>query len=203
MAGEQVLVKSNECMIPYFGRHSAKQFIHGKPFRYGFKIWAMCTADGSGVCFEPYCGRSTLIKDRGLGQGPNVVLDLVEKTDLLPGTELFFNSIFTSFPLLEQLSDKQLAGTGTVRQNRLHKVPIMTSKEMDKKDHKRGSTDIVYKDDIVLVNWKDNKPVHVASNKFGAAALNTYRRWSRAEYKALHVIFLKLFSFIFNFPNPE
>ena len=25
-------------MIPYFGNHSSKQYIHGKPIRYGFKV---------------------------------------------------------------------------------------------------------------------------------------------------------------------
>jgi hypothetical protein len=28
----------DEIMIPYFGRHSSKQFICGKPIRYGFKV---------------------------------------------------------------------------------------------------------------------------------------------------------------------
>jgi hypothetical protein len=28
----------DEIMIPYFGRHSSKQFIHGKPIRYGYKV---------------------------------------------------------------------------------------------------------------------------------------------------------------------
>lgn len=45
---------------------------------------------------------------------------------------------------------------------------------MDKKDHGRGSTDIVFKDDNVLVIWNDNKTVHVASNKFGADALGYF-----------------------------
>lgn len=29
----------DEAMVPYFGRHSCKQFIHGKPIRYGYKLW--------------------------------------------------------------------------------------------------------------------------------------------------------------------
>ena len=29
----------DESMIPYFGRHGAKQFIRGKPIRFGFKVW--------------------------------------------------------------------------------------------------------------------------------------------------------------------
>jgi hypothetical protein len=108
----------DEVMIPYFGRHSSKQFIHGKPIRYGYKVWALCTSDGSGVWFEPYCGRDTRVEDRGLGQGPNIVLELVEKASLLLGSMLFFDNLFTSFPLLERLSELNIAGTGTVRQNR-------------------------------------------------------------------------------------
>jgi DNA excision repair protein ERCC-6 len=28
----------DEVMIPYFGRHGSKQYIHGKPIRYGYKV---------------------------------------------------------------------------------------------------------------------------------------------------------------------
>ena len=57
----------DECMIPYYGRHSSKQYIRGKPIRYGYKVWSLCTSDGSGVWFEPYCGRDTCIDDQDLG----------------------------------------------------------------------------------------------------------------------------------------
>jgi hypothetical protein len=69
----------DETMIPYYGRHSTKQFIHGKPIRFGYKVWSLCTSDGCGIHFEPYCGVDTNVTDAGLGQGPNVVLDLAEK----------------------------------------------------------------------------------------------------------------------------
>jgi len=32
----------DKAMIPYFGRHFAKQFIRGKPIRFGFKTWLPC-----------------------------------------------------------------------------------------------------------------------------------------------------------------
>ena len=108
----------DECMIPYFGRHSAKQFIHGKPVRYGFKVWSLCTTGGAGVTFEPYCGNSTNITDAGLGQGPNVVLDLVEKSSLTKGSLVYMDNLFTSFPLLDRMSGMGLGATGTLRQNR-------------------------------------------------------------------------------------
>jgi len=28
----------DECMIPYFGKHGSKQFIYGKPVRFGYKV---------------------------------------------------------------------------------------------------------------------------------------------------------------------
>ncbi|KAK9729882.1 Transposase IS4 [Popillia japonica] len=37
----------DEQMVPYFGRHSAKMFIRGKPVRFGFKIWCL-TLDEKG-----------------------------------------------------------------------------------------------------------------------------------------------------------
>lgn len=32
----------DESMIPYYGHHSTKQYIHGKPIRFGFKNWSLC-----------------------------------------------------------------------------------------------------------------------------------------------------------------
>ncbi len=172
----------DEVMIPYYGRHSSKQYIHGKPVKYGFKVWAICTSDGSGVWFEPYCGRHTLIQDGGFGQGPNVVLDLVQKVGLLPGSQVFFDNLFTSFPLLRQLSEMGLAGTGTVRQNRLKKVTLIpTKKEMGKKTLERGYSKAVYKEDQVLVAWKDSKGVFVASNKHSAESSTTCKRFCRTK----------------------
>ncbi|XP_068240225.1 piggyBac transposable element-derived protein 3-like [Palaemon carinicauda] len=63
----------DEIMIPYCGKHGVKQFIRGKPVRFGFKVWVACTSDGSLLYFEPYCGSDTKIPDIGLGEGPNVV----------------------------------------------------------------------------------------------------------------------------------
>jgi len=76
-------------------------------------------------------------------------LDLVEKVQLSRGTEFFFDNLFTSFPLLEKLSEKVIGGTGTVRQNRLHKTLILSKKDMEKKLLVRGHMDLVYKNDQV------------------------------------------------------
>nr|CAI5827507.1 unnamed protein product [Callosobruchus analis] len=36
----------DEQIVPYFGRHSCKMFIKGKPVRFGFKLWCLCSSDG-------------------------------------------------------------------------------------------------------------------------------------------------------------
>jgi hypothetical protein len=140
------------------------------------------------VYFEPYCGRWTNITDAGLGQGPNVVLDLVQKVGLQPGTEVFFDNLFTSFPLLDKLSQMGVAGTGTVRQNRLQKVPIPSKKDMLKKTVERGYQETLFKGDQVLASWKDNQPVYVASNKYTAERATTVGRFCRTSRQRLQVI---------------
>jgi len=177
----------DEMMVPYFGRHSSKQFIRGKPIRYGFKIWSLCTSTGAGVWYEPYCGRDTKIVDEGLGQGPNVVVDLVSKAQLMEGSEVFMDNLFTSFPLLTKLSEMGIAGTGTVRQNRLNKVPIIKKKELEKKKTSRGSSHTVFRNDQVLVAWKDNKGVYMASNKHGADVSQTCKRFCREKRVSIQV----------------
>jgi hypothetical protein len=137
------------------------------------------------MLFEPYCGADTNISDAGLGQGPNVVLDLCEKANLAPGSEVYFDNLFTSFPLLDKLSEKQIAGTGTVRQNRLVKVPIISKKDLEKKE--RGDSAVVFRGDQVLVGWRDNKGVYMASNKFSGESSSTCLRYSKKDRKKIPV----------------
>lgn len=40
------IISVDEQMVPYFGLHSAKMFIKGKPIRFGFKNWVMATKTG-------------------------------------------------------------------------------------------------------------------------------------------------------------
>jgi hypothetical protein len=83
--------------------------------------------------------------------------DSVLQARLCPGSSVYFDNLFTSFPLLDKLSEMRIAGTGTVRQNRLNRVPVVTKKELEKKAVSRGHSDVVYRNDQVLLGWKDNK----------------------------------------------
>ena len=36
----------DESTVPYFEKHEAKQYIHGKNIKFGFKLWVMATLLG-------------------------------------------------------------------------------------------------------------------------------------------------------------
>lgn len=52
-------ISIDESMVKYFGRHGAKQHIHNKPIRFGFKVWSLCTRLGYLIQAEHYQGAST------------------------------------------------------------------------------------------------------------------------------------------------
>ena len=54
-------------MIPYFGNHSFKIFIRGKPIRFGYKKWIFASSCDYPLKFETYVGASEMRRDQLLG----------------------------------------------------------------------------------------------------------------------------------------
>jgi hypothetical protein len=156
-------VSVDEGIIKYFGPHPLKQYMKGKPHRFGYKVWILATAEGELLACQPYGGASTNIKDFGLGQGPNVVLGLSTQYKLLPGTKVYVDNLFTSMDLLDHMGDRQWGVTGTLRQNRIIGIPLPGKKEATR-NMKRGEAEAVYSSDSTVIVWKDNQPVYMASN---------------------------------------
>lgn len=128
----------DESMVPYFGRHGTKQFIKGKPIRWGYKFWAGTTKTGYVEWFEPYQGSTTIIADeyKELGLGASVILQFSHVLqERFPNTpfHLYFDNFFTTLALLEKLTDMGLKGTGTIRENRLGKECTLTHSSILKK----------------------------------------------------------------------
>jgi len=80
-------------MVPYYGRHSAKQFVRGKPIRFGFKAWSLNTPLGYCVQMDPYQGDG--ITDTQLGLGGSVVVKLI---NALPSDNyaLYFDNLYST-----------------------------------------------------------------------------------------------------------
>ena len=67
----------DEMIVKYYGRHGQKQFIRGKPIRFGYKLWALCGVSGYCYNFDLYTGKFIAKNDReDLALGSRVVLDM-------------------------------------------------------------------------------------------------------------------------------
>ena len=144
----------DESMVPYYGRQSAKQFILGKPIRFGYKMWVLTTALRYVVQFELY-------QYEGLGMGGSVVMDLISELHEEVGNSfhLTFDNLVTSLKLVDCLTAKQIACTGTIHANRV---------ENEMKKLPRGSFDHATDDKsrLVVVRWNDNTIVNAASCEY-------------------------------------
>lgn len=183
----------DESMIPYYGRHYAKQYIRGKPIRFGFKNWALCTSNGYMVAFDIYTGKSN--KEKTFGIGGDTVVHLIEAAEIQgnQGYKLYFDNYFSSTSLFYHLTERGIAAAGTIQDGRTKKCPLKTKAEMEKQE--RGAYD--YRTDsenkMCLVRWKDNKVVTCATN-FIPLSEGKCRRWSREEKSKIHVCQPEIFS---------
>ena len=105
----------HESIIPYYGKHGTKQFIRGKLIRFGFKLWSITSSEGYFLHAEPFCGVDTDLPDTGLGQGADVVLGLIEKCKVKAGSNVTFDNLFTSLPLLDELTELGIGALGTLQ----------------------------------------------------------------------------------------
>ena len=158
------LVSIDESMVPYFGRHSAKMFIKGKPIRFGYKIWCICGNDGFPY-MKVYQGKEDNSESLPLGtRVVNDLLDVIISKSDITCHELYFDNFFTSYKLLCELSDKGVKATGTVRETRIANATkkIISSKDLKKEE--RGTFDFCSDGKVYVAKWHDNSIVTIASN---------------------------------------
>ena len=68
-----------ESMVAYYGRHGCKQFIRGKPIRFGLKNFCRCTPLGYLIAFQTYQGKTYQEKDyNDFGKGGGCVLNIID-----------------------------------------------------------------------------------------------------------------------------
>ncbi|XP_040567960.1 piggyBac transposable element-derived protein 3-like [Lepeophtheirus salmonis] len=175
-------------MVPYYGRHSCKQYIQNKPVKFGYKIWAAAITLGYAVQFYPYAGKdSSYNKDIGLGG--SVIMNLVSKLPKVPDSNyhIVMNNFFTSPRLLRLLKENVIAATGTLRANRTENAPLIAIDEMKKGS--RGISDVVNdnKYNVTHVRWKDNKVVTVASTLYGKEPMKRASRYIKDKDRRVYI----------------
>ncbi|KAJ8914400.1 hypothetical protein NQ315_017494 [Exocentrus adspersus] len=173
----------DEAMIKFYGRHTAKQFIRGKPVRFGYKNWELCSSDGYCYAFDTYCGskkkNEAVASTRStLPLGSEVVLDLLDIIAVPSDHTIFFDNFFSSHRLLDTLRHMGYRATGTIRDNRTKKCPLTDIKQFKKKD--RGCFEHIYDENakLLFVRWLDNSVVTMVTNYDTVEPLGKVKRWS-------------------------
>lgn len=185
----------DESMVKYYGKHGCKQFIRGKPIRFGYKIWALNSSFGYLVNFDVYQGKNPRSKESYDLIFGKCAAPLIRFMEELPPEKrelpynLFFDNLFTCPNLLSFLRFRGYSGTGTVRENRIGKICPLTKKKQFCKTKKRGEFEkkIEKSDGILYVTWMDNSAVTVCSTAFGINPVKMVSRFSKAQRKKIVV----------------
>ncbi|CAG5029382.1 unnamed protein product [Parnassius apollo] len=172
----------DEMIVKYFGHHGIKQFIKGKPVKFRYNLWALCGVSGYCYNFSLYTGKDAQISAcSNVGLGATVVKKLLAICTDPRAHVVYFDNFFSSIQLLIDLKSQGFRATGTVRENRIKKCPIMTKKEMKKKD--RGFSDYCFdkNNDVLYVKWHENNVVSLLTNFDSVEPLVKTNRYSKKE----------------------
>nr|CAH7764813.1 unnamed protein product [Callosobruchus chinensis] len=138
---------------------------------------------------EPYQGKGTQLGNSDLGLGASVVTTFAER---LKGAypdfhfNFFIDNFFTGLPLLRKMTAIGFGCTGTIRGKQNRKLP---SEQKRCKAKAEGLYKFFVNEDksMIVIQWKDNSTVQVASNAYGVLPTKSAKRYSAAEKKNITV----------------
>ena len=116
----------NKSMVPYRGLRSAKQYIKGKPVKFGYKLWMLCNSDGYPYNFEIYCGKD---ESKTNPLGTYVVEKMLSPVTNPSQHVVFFDNFFTSHTLLTNLFGENVGACVTIRNNRTNHCSLISRKD--------------------------------------------------------------------------
>ena len=189
-APNETEVSVDESMIPYFGRHQCKQFMKLKPVRFGYKAFVAALLMGYCTFILLYQGKgSNFGNGPGVGLGESIVVKFCEVLQARYDVQFsfFFDNFFTNAKLISTLHERGMFATGTVRENRMAKCPIMKKKELSQKPRGEYVSYTTKEKTIVAVGWNDNGAVYLLSNETGVEPLQHAERYSLIEKKRVTV----------------
>lgn len=173
----------DEMMVRYYGHHPLKQYIKGKPIRFGYKLWALCGSNGYCYKFDLYSGKSTSAEGSNSQQplGSRVVMDLLKCVEDPNSHIIFFDNFFNSHKLLKDLREMGFRATGTMRKNRVAYCPLQSDAALQKMQ--RGSFDWFFdvKNKVTILKWHDNTCVTLGTNCDFIEPLQTVSRRKKGQ----------------------
>ena len=109
-----------------------------KPIKFGYKVWCLNIHDGYLVAFDLYrveIFQGNVENEREFIKCGAIVLkniDCLHERKINLPYNIYFDDLFTLFPLLKELADRNYGATGTIRKNRCEDCPIKSSKQIKK-----------------------------------------------------------------------
>jgi hypothetical protein len=180
-------VSVDERMVRNKGRFTFRQFIKDKPTRWGMKLWVLADAkNGYTYNFEVYTGKGTPVGPNGLG------FDVVTRiTECLQnqGYHVYFDNYYSGVALARELRARKLLCCGTLLTNRKG-VPadLKDTKKFSK--GQRGDARWKREDDLLFLQWQDNKAVTFLSTIHTNATQHGYvdrRTKVKGAFRPVHV----------------
>ena len=165
----------DEAMVPYKGRSSLKQYMPKKPIRRGLKVWMRAdSCNGYVSRFQVYVGKE-VTSEKGLGA--RVVKDL--SRDLIgKHYHIFCDNFFTSIRLFDELHQKGIYATGTLRADR-RGFPEELRETVKKGFRERGESESCHctvNNSLTVSVWQDTRPVTVCSTYCQTVPLDEVQR---------------------------
>lgn len=147
----------DEEMVLWRGRLAFRQYIKGKRHKYGIKIYSLNEPEGLLLRFHVYTGKN----DPCSGKGHTVKIVMHLLRDFLgKGHSVFMDNYYNSFVLSSILLRHDTYSTGTLRSNRKHCPPAVTSKHLAK-----GQTIANFAESVMIGKWKDKRVVNYISTQ--------------------------------------
>ena len=184
-----------ESMVPYFGKHGVKKYIHGKPIKFGYKLWVLAKALECCVQFCLYAGKVTQLNeygDIGLGVSGTVVAHLLK---CLPSQQdngsiyhVVMDNFFTSPRVLCHLQKQPIAAAGTVRLCRMGNSPLKSVKKVKKLQRVTSVVAVETSFNVSAVRRKDNKLVNIISMFAEKEPQNKVKRYSQNKKKKIDIL---------------
>ncbi|XP_048587830.1 piggyBac transposable element-derived protein 4 [Nematostella vectensis] len=153
-------ISIDECMIPWRGRLSFRQFIANKPVRFGIKVWVLADSESK------YVYRQQLYIGKNPGERAEVGLAARVVKELCSGLEgmghhLYTDNYYTSVELYQFLFDNQIYACGTIKGNRKNFAKEVLFENT--RGLARGSSKWLMCGPLLAVGWLDNKAVYFLS----------------------------------------
>ena len=140
-------------------------FIKEKPISFGYKIWCLCGSDSYPCHMQIYQGKQSNANDQPLGTRViNNMVSIISSNSNVLYHQLYFDNFFSSYHLINELTEKSMRATGNTQKNRTEGAnkQLIQIKELQKQE--KGIYDYCSDGKVYIAKWHDNSVVNIASN---------------------------------------